>query len=237
MVRIRNSGWAVRSVFVWVMIALPAYAQTNTPPAWLAHETPLPANPVTDAAGADAYRFFEKYREAIFLVSRGQFQSAAITMDLLSHTLRVSPWLDIALLKHAQLNEHLNDRAAEDDYQLLRQRIANAPYFHSSAERARLFGVALNNTVENGINRVRLRRIRRVFWFSSHGVSQKKNAYLDRTERTERRWDCDTTVRTTSNVFDASIHAWSSARVIMMGPSVPTSRTARLPFTTYTALS
>ena len=160
MVRIRNSGWAVRSVFVWVMIALPAYAQTNTPPAWLAHETPLPANPVTDAAGADAYRFFEKYREAIFLVSRGQFQSAAITMDLLSHTLRVSPWLDIALLKHAQLNEHLNDRAAEDDYQLLIQRIANAPYFHSSAERARLFGVALNNTVENGINRVRLRRIR-----------------------------------------------------------------------------
>ena len=160
MVCIRNSGWGVRSVFVWVMFALPGYAQTNVPPAWLAHEIPTNAIPVADIGSADAYRFFEKYREAILLVGKGQFQSAAITMDLLSHTLKVSPWLDLALLKHAQLNEHLNDRAAEDDYQLLRQRIANAPYFHSSAERAHIFGAALNTTVDDGINRVRLRRTR-----------------------------------------------------------------------------
>lgn len=160
MVWIRNSGWVVRSVFVWVMIALPCYAQTNATPAWLAHVTPPPTNSASDIAGTDAYRFFEKYREAIREVGKGQFQSAAITMDLLSHTLSVSPWLDIALLKHAQLNERLNDRAAEDNYQLLRHRIINAPYFQSNADRARLFAVALNNTVDNGINRLRLRRVR-----------------------------------------------------------------------------
>lgn len=160
MVRIRNSGWAVRSVFVWVMFALPGYTQTNVSPAWLAHEIPTNAVPLADIGSADAYRFFEKYREAIMLVGKGQLQSAAITMDLLSHTLRVSPWLDLALLKHAQLNEHLNDRAAEDDYQLLRHRIVNAPYFQSSAERAHFFIAALNNTVDDGINRVRLHRLR-----------------------------------------------------------------------------
>ena len=133
MVRIWNSGWVVRSVFVWVMIALPSYAQTNVTPAWLAHTTPPTTNAVSDITS---------------------------TMDLLSHTLSASPWLDIALLKHAQLNERLNDRAAEDNYQLLRHRIANAPYFQSNAERARLFGVVLNNTVDNGINRIRLRRVR-----------------------------------------------------------------------------
>ncbi len=172
MVRIRNSGLAVRSVFVWVMIALPACAQTNASPAWLAHETPLSTNAALDIAGTDANRFFEKYREAIVLVGRGQFQNAAITMDLLSHTLRVSPWLDIALLKHAQLNERLNDRAAEDNYQLLRHRLVNAPYFQSNAERARLFGTALHNTVDNGINRLRLRRLR-------DGINRYHNRYAE----------------------------------------------------------
>ena len=160
MFHLRNSGWVVRSVFVWVMIALPGYAQTNVTPAWLAHEARPATNTAADAGSLDANRFFEKYREAIRLVDKGQFQSAAITMDLLSRTLSVSPWLDIALLKHAQLNEHLNDRAAEDNYLLIRHRIANAPYFQSNAERAQLFNVALHNTVDNGINRVRLRRVR-----------------------------------------------------------------------------
>jgi hypothetical protein len=160
MVRISNSGLAVRSVFAWGMFALSAYAQTNPSPAWLTHETAPVTNSAPDIAGADANRFFEKYRAAIIQVGRGQFQNAAITMDLLSHTLSVSPWLDIALLKHAQLNERLNDRAAEDDYQLLRHRLANAPYFQSTAERAQLFGRSLHNTVDNGINRLRLRRVR-----------------------------------------------------------------------------
>ena len=161
MVRIRNSGWTVRSVFVWVLFALPVYAQTNTLPAGLALAPPAVTTSTAEvAASADAHRFFEKYREAIMQVGKGQLQSAAITMDLLSHSLRGSPWLDIALLKHAQLNETANDRAAEDNYTLLLQRIANAPYFQSNAERPRIFGAALRTTVDSGINRIRLHRLR-----------------------------------------------------------------------------
>ena len=160
MVRTRSNGWVVRSVFVWVMVALPGHAQTNLTPAWLAHESAAASNPSPEVASADASRFFEKYREATRLVARGQLQNAAITMDLLSHSLHVSPWLDIALLKHAQLNERANDRAAEEDYALLLQRIANAPYFQSNAERAQLFGVVLRNTVTSGIDRIRLHRLR-----------------------------------------------------------------------------
>ena len=111
MVRLCTGSWLVRSVFVWVMFALSGYAQTNPPSVVSARETP-----VVEVADADAHRFFEKYREAVLLVREGHLQSAAITMDLLSHTIHGSPWLDIALLKHAQLNETANDHAAEDNY-------------------------------------------------------------------------------------------------------------------------
>ena len=158
MVRIRNNGWGVGSVFVWVMIALGGYAQTNPPPAAVA---PAPTNgSLSEIASTDASRFFEKYKEATHLVAQGQLQNAAILLDLLSHSLQVSPWLDIALLKHAQLNERTNDRAAEENYALLRHRLANAPYFQSNVERAQLFGVALRNTVDHGTDRIRLHRLR-----------------------------------------------------------------------------
>ena len=160
MVRICNNGWAVRSVLVWVMIALVGYAQTNPTPVGVAPELTATTNSLAEIASTDASRFFEKYREATRLVADGQLQNAAILLDLLSHTLRVSPWLDIALLKHAQLNERTNDRAAEENYTLLRHRLANAPYFQSNAERAQLFGVALHNTVDHGIDRIRLHRLR-----------------------------------------------------------------------------
>ena len=154
----------VRSVFVWVLFALPGYAQTNVTPVVSARESAALTNPAPEVTSLDAGRFFEKYREAVHLVARGQSQSAAITMDLLSRNLHVSPWLDIALLKHAQLNERANDRMAEEDYTLLRQRIANAPYFQGNAERAQLFGVVLRNTVDNGINRLRLHRLREAIY-------------------------------------------------------------------------
>ena len=160
MVRIRNISWAVRSAFVWVMLALPGYAQTNLSPVLPAATAAAVPQPLPDLASTDASRFFEKYREATRLLASGQIQNAAITMDLLSHSLHVSPWLEIALLKHAQLNERANDHAAEENYALLRQRIANAPYFQSNAERAQLFGVVLRNTVNNGTNRIRLHRLR-----------------------------------------------------------------------------
>ena len=159
MAHIRNSGWALGSVLVWVLFALQGFAQTNAP-ALPAHEPLVVTNPSPDLASLDASRFFERYREAIGLVAKGQLQGAAIVMDQLSRTLHVSPWLEMALLKHAQLNEKTNDRAAEEDYALLRQRISNAPYFQGNTERAQLFGITLRNTVENGINRVRLHRIR-----------------------------------------------------------------------------
>ena len=155
MVRLCTGSWLVRSVFVWVMFALSGYAQTNPPPVVSARETP-----VVEVVDADAHRFFEKYREAVLLVREGHLQSAAITIDLLSHTIHGSPWLDIALLKHAQLNETANDHAAEDNYTLILHRLSNAPYFQSNAERAQLFGVAMRNTAYNGINRIRLRRLR-----------------------------------------------------------------------------
>ena len=160
MVRIRNNGWVVSSVFVWVMVALVGHAQTNSPPLAGAPELVGSTNSMAEIASTDASRFFEKYREATRLVADGQLQNAAILMDLLSHSLRVSPWLDIALLKHAQLNERTNDRAAEENYSLLRHRLANAPYFQSNAERAQLFGLALRNTVDHGIDRIRLHRLR-----------------------------------------------------------------------------
>ena len=160
MVGIRHIGWTVRSVCVWVMIALSGYAQTNPTLIRLAQESAPGTNSLAEIASTDAGRFFEKYREATRLVAQGQIQNAAITLDLLSHSLRVSPWLDIALLKHAQLNERTNDRAAEENYALLRQRLINAPYFQSNVERAQLFGVALRNTVDSGIDRIRLHRLR-----------------------------------------------------------------------------
>ena len=160
MVGIRHIGWVVRSVCVWVMIALSGYAQTNPTLVRLAQEAAPGTNSLAEIASTDAGRFFEKYREATRLVALGQIQNAAITLDLLSHSLRVSPWLDIALLKHAQLNERTNDRAAEENYALLRQRLINAPYFQSNVERAQLFGVALRNTVDSGIDRIRLHRLR-----------------------------------------------------------------------------
>ena len=117
----------------------------------------------TNAASAflaDAQEFFAKYRQASQQLQRGKLQEAAITMDLLSRSVGGSPWIEIALLKRCQLIEPDNDQGAEEDYNLLRKRLANAPYFQGDTERARLFGVALQGAVDAGITRIRIRRVR-----------------------------------------------------------------------------
>jgi hypothetical protein len=53
-----------------------------------------------------------------------------------------------------------NDRVAEQDYTLLRQRLENAPYFQGDTERAKLFGTALMGTVDSGLNRIRIHRVK-----------------------------------------------------------------------------
>ena len=81
-------------------------------------------------------------------------------MDLLARSLTNSPWMEVALMKHSQLVETTNDRVAEDDYLVLKQRLANAPYFQGNAERARAMGAALMGSVNGGITRLRIRRLR-----------------------------------------------------------------------------
>jgi len=104
--------------------------------------------------------FFAKYKAALKLVAQKRTQDAAIALDLLAKSLNTSPWMEIAILKHCQLIEPTNDKVAEEGYQLLRQRLLNAPYFQSNAERAKSFGVALQGSVEAGITRLRIWRVR-----------------------------------------------------------------------------
>lgn len=138
--------------------------------------TPEPA----EVAAADTRRFFEKYKEAVQLLEQKKVAEAALAMDLLVRSLRTSPWLEIALMKHAQLLETSNDRRAEELYRLLRERLNNAPFFEGHADRAQVFGAALRGAVDNGINRVRLRRIRDALgrYFARYGEYPESLAKL-----------------------------------------------------------
>jgi hypothetical protein len=144
--------------------------------------TPPPAAGVDpgEVSAADTRRFFEKYKEAIQLLERKKVAEAVLTMDLLVRSLSTSPWLEIALMKQAQLLETSNDRRAEELYTLLRERLANAPYFEGHTPRAQIFGVALKGAVDNGINRVRLRRIRDALgrYFARYGEYPESLAKL-----------------------------------------------------------
>jgi hypothetical protein len=131
----------------------------SPPPTPAPSKLAAPAD-AAEVAAADTRRFFEKYKQAVQWLEKKKVQDAVITMDLLTRNLSTSPWLEIAMLKHAQLVEQTNDRVAEQVYTLLGQRIANAPYFEGTGDRAQIFGVALRGAVDNGINRIRLRRIR-----------------------------------------------------------------------------
>jgi hypothetical protein len=144
----------------WILIATlltvsaPIRAETNT-------ATNAPSNPpIPENPFADADLFFAKYKEALKLVAQRKTQDAAIALDLLAKSLNTSPWMEIAILKHCQLIEPTNDKVAEEGYQLLRQRLLNAPYFQSNAGRAKAFDVALQGSVEAGITRLRIWRVR-----------------------------------------------------------------------------
>jgi hypothetical protein len=125
-----------------------------TPPVTISPPAPT-APPPTDAD-----RFFTQYARAVQLVRRNSHQAASITMDLLWRNLGTSPWFEIALLKHGELNEVSNPRVASEDYDLLRKRVENAPYFQSNAPHAAVFRAALLGTVMRGIDRIRILRVR-----------------------------------------------------------------------------
>lgn len=144
--------------WIWVatllVVSAPIRAETNA-------ATNAPSSPpITENPFADADLFFAKYKAALKLVAQKKTQDAAIALDLLAKSLNTSPWIEIAILKHSQLIETSNDRVAEEGYQLLRQRLLNASYFQSNAERAKAFGVALPGSVEASITRLRIWRVR-----------------------------------------------------------------------------
>ena len=163
MARFPNIRWVRRSILLSTLAVRLCPGQTNPATPWLTHATPkLAATAVAadDAASADAANFFSKYKEAVALLGKNKTQEAGITIDLLARNLRTSPWLEMAMLKHAQLVEQTNDQVAEEDYTLLRQRLENSPYFEGTGDKVKLFGTVLQGAVDTGINRLRLRRVR-----------------------------------------------------------------------------
>lgn len=108
----------------------------------------------------EANYFFTQYKQAARQLREKRNAEAMLTMNLLTRNLKSSPWLEIALLKQSELVEISNERFAMDNYALLSQRLQNSPYFQGQADKARIFGVALQGAVHNGINRIRSRRIR-----------------------------------------------------------------------------
>jgi hypothetical protein len=167
MARFSNIHWVRRSILFSALAVRLCPAQTNTVNPWLTHEPPKVAHKAPpaatdsgDAASADATNFFAKYKEAVTLLGNNKKQEAGITIDLLARNLRTSPWLEIAMLKHAQLVEQTNDQVAEEDFKLLRQRLENSPYFAGTGDKVKLFGTVLQGAVDTGLNRIRLRRVR-----------------------------------------------------------------------------
>jgi hypothetical protein len=122
-------------------------------------QEPAPARKT--AAPAEDVLFFREFQRAKRLVEQGGRAEAGLIINLLHNQLKTSPWMEVSLLKLSELLETSNDLQAMDGYELLRKRVANSPYFQRDQEKGRLFGTALNGAAEQGIRRIRLRRIRR----------------------------------------------------------------------------
>lgn len=129
-----------------------AVAQSNAP-------APVAMPPAATSTN-DADRFFEQFAVAAKSVQDNRADHAALVMDVLAKNLNGSPWLDIALLKAAALQENRAPATALENYALLKRRLDVAPYFQGNAERAQVFRVALQGAIDRGINRIRLQRIR-----------------------------------------------------------------------------
>jgi hypothetical protein len=130
-----------------------------TPPATVSATTTNPATP-TAPQPTDPERFFSQYAKATDLVRQNARQEASVIMDLLWRNLTTSPWFEIALLKHAELNETSNPQVAAQDYDVLRKRVENAPYFQGNAPGAAVFRTALLGAVARGIDRLHIQSIR-----------------------------------------------------------------------------
>jgi hypothetical protein len=145
--------WLTGVLAIWVIAAAPSRAETNAP-----------------ALLSDPELFFAKYREAVTQFNAKRPQEAGILLDGLVKQLRTSPWLDVALLKHAELIERSDPKTAMEDYSLLQRRLQNVPYYQGKSERALLFGEAIGGAVNAGINRIRAARIREALdkYFARH---------------------------------------------------------------------
>lgn len=131
-----------------------------TPPAAVSTTASNPAPAVAQPQPTDPDRFFSQYAKASELVRQGDRQEASVIMDLLWRNLTTSPWFEIALLKHAELNETSNPQVAAQDYDVLRKRVENAPYFQGNAPGAAVFRTALLGAVARGIDRLHLQSVR-----------------------------------------------------------------------------
>jgi hypothetical protein len=169
MMRQSHSGCLFFLIAGWLCASVLAFAQTNQPPA------KAPAIP-------DSERFFQAYSQAIEFLreKKPQRDQAVAAMDAVAQKINTSPWLEMAMLKHAELIEAKNNKAAMDTYFLLRSRAQNAPYFQSDAPYARVFRAALEGATANGINRIRINRIREALanYFARYGEYPESLAKL-----------------------------------------------------------
>jgi hypothetical protein len=133
------------------VIATPSMTVSSPSAAAPTISTPQPTDPE---------RFFSQYAKASDLVRQGARQEASVIMDLTWRNLTTSPWFEIALLKHAELNETSNSQVAREDYDVLRKRVENAPYFQGNAERAAVFRTALLGAVGRGVDRLHIQTVR-----------------------------------------------------------------------------
>src|ERR1017187_5517478 len=147
----RTNTWRVLLVAGCLTFPLSAVRAATNPP-------PLAGGAAPPASDPD--RFFTQYARAVQLVRQNGRREASVIMDLLWRNLGSSPWLEIALLKHAELNEISNAQVALEDYDVLRKRIENAPYFQETADRAAVFRAALLGSAMRGTDRIRIQRIR-----------------------------------------------------------------------------
>ncbi len=122
--------------------------------------SPAPSLARPEAIFDEANNFFTQYRQAARQLRDKREAEAVLTMNLLLNKLKRSPWMEIALLKQSELLESRNEQFATDNYNLLLQRLQNSPYFQGGDEKARLFSIALQGAVHNGVNRIRARRLR-----------------------------------------------------------------------------
>lgn len=151
------SAWQIFWLIAGIVVGVAVLVGAQTIPVVLPHEH-------------DSDLFFQECAKANRLLRERKHQEAAITMDVLCQNLTDSPWLEIGLLKYAEMNETRNVGQAKEAYARLRKRIDEAPYYRGATDREQLFRVRLEAAMERGVNRVRLHRIREALgqYFGRH---------------------------------------------------------------------